>query len=265
VKRYPISVEWPPSEALVHTPVEQCRLEVRERHHLPPDHAIGVGIDRLDYTKGIEERLRAVERFLEMRPEWVGRFTFIQVGAPTRGSIGQYQEYQRRVKAMAASINRRFAGAAFPPVVLKVEHHESQAVYEYFRAADLCFVSSLHDGMNLVAKEFVSSRDDERGVLVLSQFTGAARELPEAIIVNPYDTDQCAAALHIALTMPVGEQRARIRLMRGLIQEFNVYRWAGRMLIDAAGMRRRGRLLDRTAALDASPRTSVGHGAGRAL
>jgi trehalose 6-phosphate synthase len=123
-----------------------------------------------------------------------------------------------------------------------VEHQEPQDVYEYYRAADLCVVSSLHDGMNLVAKEFVSARDDERGVLILSQFTGAARELPEAIIVNPYDTDQCALALHQALEMPVGEQRARMRLMRGLVQEFNVFRWAGRMLIDAAGMRRRSRL-----------------------
>src|SRR5439155_274549 len=109
------------------------------------------------------------------------------------------------------------------------------AIYEYYRAAELCMVTSLHDGMNLVAKEFVSARDDERGVLILSQFTGAARELPEALIVNPYDTDQCTAALQTALVMPAGEQRARIRLMRGLIQEFNVYRWAGRMLIDAAG------------------------------
>ena len=264
VRRYPISVEWPPSEALVHKPAEECRLDVRARHRLPPDHAIGVGVDRLDYTKGIEERLRAVERFLEMWPEWLGKFTFIQIAAPTRGSIGQYQDYRTRVKAMAARINSRFAQAAHPPVVLRIEHHEPQAVYEYLRAAELCFVSSLHDGMNLVAKEFVSSRDDERGVLVLSQFTGAARELPEAIIVNPYDTDQCATALHLALTMPAGEQRARIRLMRGLIQEFNVYRWAGRMLIDAAGMRRRGRLVDQTVALDVSSHTPVGHGAGRA-
>ncbi len=262
VKRYPISVEWPPSEAMVKKPVEQCRVDVRERHYLPPDHAIGVGVDRLDYTKGIEERLRAVERFLEMWPEWVGRFTFIQISAPTRGRIGQYQEYQARVRALAATINRRFAHAAYPPVVLKVEHHEPQAVYEYFRAADLCVVSSLHDGMNLVAKEFISSRDDERGVLVLSQFTGAARELPEAIIVNPYDTDQCATALHLALTMPAAEQRARIRLMRGLVQEFNVYRWAGRMLIDAAGMRRRSRLLDRAAVSDGVARIPVGHGSG---
>jgi len=247
VKRYPISIEWPPSPELVAKPIDQCRLDVRRRHDLPPNHAIGVGVDRLDYTKGIEERLRAVERLLEVRPEWAGKFTFIQIAAPTRSRIEQYQEYEARVRAMAARINGRFAQVGHAPIVLKVEHHQPDDIYEYYRAADLCMVTSLHDGMNLVAKEFVSSRDDERGVLILSQFTGAARELPEAIIVNPYDTDQCAAALHMALSMPAGEQRARIRLMRGLIQGFNVYRWAGRMLIDAAGMRRHGRLLQRAA------------------
>src|SRR5437879_9616956 len=144
-------------------------------------------------------------------------------------------------------INQPFPAARHPPIILKIEHHQPDEIFEYYRGADLCMVTSLHDGMNLVAKEFVSSRDDERGVLLLSQFTGAARELPEALIVNPYDTDQCAAALQLALTMPAGEQRARIRLMRGLIQEFTVYRWAGRMLIDAAAMRRHGRLLQRAA------------------
>jgi trehalose 6-phosphate synthase len=197
-----------------------------------------------------------VERLLELRPEWVGRFTFIQVAAPTRASIEQYQDYATRVRAMAARINARFPGAGAPPILLLVEHQEPVDVYEYYRAADVCMVSSLHDGMNLVAKEFVSARNDDRGVLILSQFTGAARELPEAIIVNPYDTEQCATALHLALEMPVREQRARMRLMRGLVQEFNVFRWAGRMLIDASGMRRRRRLTgpaaaDRTAALGA--------------
>src|SRR5438552_3442671 len=263
VKRYPISIEWPPSPTLLGKPVARCRLDVRHRHGLPPDHAIGVGVDRLDYTKGIEERLRAVERLLELRPEWVGRFTFIQIAAPTRGRIEQYQAYETRVRAMAARINERFAGAAHPPIVLLVEHHQPQAIYEYYRAAELCMVTSLHDGMNLVAKEFVSARDDERGVLILSQFTGAARELPEALIVNPYDTDQCATALHMALSMPAGEQRARIRLMRGLIQDFNVFRWAGRMLIDAGSMRRRGRLLERAAAPDRSRRPAAAYRAGR--
>ena len=250
VKRYPISIEWPPTPSLVDRPVEQCRMEVRQRHALPATHAIGVGIDRLDYTKGIEERLRAVERLLEMQPEWVGKFSFIQIAAPTRASIEEYQHYHTRVHALVARINSRFAYAEYPPIILKNAHHEPEQVYEYYRASELCFVSSLHDGMNLVAKEFVASRDDERGVLLLSQFTGAARELPEAIIVNPYDTDQCATALHIALSMPTREQRARMRLMRGLIQEFNIYRWAGRMLIDAAGMRSRSRLFQRSAVSD---------------
>ena len=113
------------------------------------------------------------------------------------------------------------------PFILKIEHHEPEQVYEYYRAADVCIVSSLHDGMNLVAKEFVAARDDEQGVLILSQFTGASRELPEALIVNPYDIDQCAAALHVALTMPQNEQRDRMRTMRAPVREFNVYRWAG--------------------------------------
>ncbi|MEX2156664.1 MAG: trehalose-6-phosphate synthase [Gemmatimonadales bacterium] len=246
VKRYPISIEWPPVPELIAKPVEQCRTEVRQRHGLPPEQAVGVGVDRLDYTKGIEERLRAVERLLELHPEWVGKFTFIQIAAPTRIRIEEYRAYESRVRELATHINQRFPEATHPPIVLKVEHHQPEQIYEYYRAADLCMVTSLHDGMNLVAKEFVSARDDQRGVLILSLFTGAARELPEALIVNPYDTDQCAAALHIALTMDGGEQRARMRLMRGLIREFNVYRWAGRMLIDAAAMRRRGRLLERS-------------------
>jgi trehalose 6-phosphate synthase len=238
VKRYPISVEWPPAAALVARPVDECRARVRQRLHLPADHAIGLGVDRLDYTKGIEERFRAVERMLELHPEWVGRFTFVQVAAPTRATIEHYRAYEQRVRAVADQINARFSTVGRPAIELVVEHHGAEEVYEYYRAADLCFVSSLHDGMNLVAKEFVAARDDERGVLVLSQFTGAARELPEALIVNPYDADQCASALEVALTMPLRLQRARMRLMRGLIHEFNVYRWAGRMLLDAATMRR---------------------------
>ena len=245
VKRYPISIEWPPPPALLAKPVAACRDDVRRRLSLPEGHALGVGVDRLDYTKGIEERLRAVERFLELRPEWVGRFSFAQIAAPTRSRIGEYQQYEDRVRALADRINRRFGGAAHKPILLEVRHVESAEVYEYYRAADCCFVSSLHDGMNLVAKEFVAARDDERGVLILSQFTGAARELPEALVVNPYDIEQCAAALEQALGMQPQSQRARMRLMRGLVQEFNVFRWAGRMLIDSATMRRRGRLLER--------------------
>ncbi len=245
VRRYPISIAWPPEPELLVKDVETCRAQVRARSGLPAEQIIGIGVDRLDYTKGIIERFRAVERLLELKPEWIGRFTFVQIAAPTRAAIDEYRHHETQVVALAAQINERFGPGHAPAILLKVEHHEAKEVYEYYRAAELCFVSSLHDGMNLVAKEFIAARDDTRGVLILSQFTGAAGELPEALIVNPYDADQCAAALHLALTMPQAEQRDRMRLMRGLVREFNVYRWAGRMLLDAATMRRRGRLTER--------------------
>jgi trehalose 6-phosphate synthase len=168
-----------------------------------------------------------------------------QCCSPTRSSIEQYHTYAERVREMVERNNARFPNRRAPAILLLDVHHDAHEVFEYYRAADLCFVSSLHDGMNLVAKEFVSARDDEAGVLILSQFTGAARELPEALIVNPYDADQCATALDVALTMPLRMQRARMRLMRGLLREFNVYRWAGRMLLDAATARRRGRFMGR--------------------
>jgi trehalose 6-phosphate synthase len=242
VKRYPISIAWPPAHDLLETPVAECRRSVRLYNNLPREQMLGIGVDRLDYTKGIMERFRAIERLLELNPEWIGRFTFIQIAAPSRSGIGEYQHHEMEVKKLAERMNARFSSGGVPPILLKVEHHEPKDVYEHYRAADLCFVSSLHDGMNLVAKEFVGARDDGYGVLILSQFTGAARELPEALIVNPYDADQCAAALHLALTMPRSEQFDRMRLMRGLIAEFNVFRWAGRMLLDAAAMRRRRHL-----------------------
>jgi len=245
VHRYPISIEWPPAEALTRKPVADCRTNIRARHNLPADAMVGVGVDRLDYTKGIVERFLAVESLLELQPQWIGKFSFVQIAAPSRSVIGQYQEFEVHVRGLASRINNRFAKDDYLPIILLVEHHEPEQVAEYYRGCDLCYVSSLHDGMNLVAKEFVASREDEQGVLILSQFTGAARELPEALVVNPYDIDQSATALHAALIMPQTEQRDRMRLMRALIREFNVYRWAGRMLLDAAGMRVRGRLADR--------------------
>jgi trehalose 6-phosphate synthase len=248
VRRYPISIEWPPAALQLQAPVAECRRRVRERLGAAPDVRLGVGVDRLDYTKGILERFAAIERLLELEPRWVGQFSFVQVAAPSRSSIDEYQHLDERVRSLAARINERFGGPGYQPIILKIEHHDAVQVYELYRAAELCYVSSLHDGMNLVAKEFVAARDDEQGVLILSQFTGAARELAESLIVNPYDIEQSAAAMHIALTMSPEEQRARMRSMRNLVQEFNVYRWAGRMLLDAARMRHRRRVLSRARA-----------------
>lgn len=243
VNPYPISIEWPLRWIKSQRPVPECRTLVRELYGLPPDRLVGIGVERLDYTKGILERFMAVERLLELQPEWIGKFTFIQIAAPSRASIEQYQHLTSQVFALAEQINKRFGRDGYEPICLKVQHHEPPQVCECYRGADVCVVSSLHDGMNLVAKEFIGARDDEQGVLILSQFTGAARELTEALVINPYDIDQFAAALHVALTMPKVEQRARMQSMRGLIQEFNVYRWAGRMLMDAARMRQRERVM----------------------
>ena len=260
VRRYPISIEWPPAPLAVQVPVPEARRKVRERLGLDPDVRLGVGVDRLDYTKGILERFMSIERLFELEPRWIGNFSFLQVAAPSRSSIDEYQNLDARVRALAAKINERFGKPGYTPIVLKIEHHDAAQVYELYRAAELCYVSSLHDGMNLVAKEFVAARDDEQGVLMLSQFTGAARELAEALIVNPYDIEQCAAAMHVALTMSPEEQRTRMRSMRNLVQEFNVFRWAGRMLIDAARMRHRRRVMSRARAA----RRRAGSGAGAA-
>lgn len=242
INRYPISIEYPVKWLAQQKSVRECHKIIRSMNNLPPDRLIGIGVDRLDYTKGILERFLAVERLLELDPQWVGKFTFIQIAAPSRSSIDQYQHFEADVKSLCSKINKKYGNENYQPILLKIEHHEPHQVYEYFRGSNLCFVSSLHDGMNLVAKEFVAARDDEQGVLILSQFTGAARELAEAIIVNPYNIDECAAALKLGLEMKPEDQRNRIRSMRGLIQEFNVYRWAGKMLIDAARLRQRTRL-----------------------
>ena len=246
VRSYPISVEWPSSRLGEMPPIAECRADVRRALGLPADTVMGIGVDRLDYTKGIEERLLAVERLLEERPGLRGRFTFVQVAAPSRSLLERYRETAERVERIATRVNQRFAGGAAPPIVLLREHHEPAQVFRFYRAADLCYVSSLHDGMNLVAKEFVAARDDDDGVLLLSRFAGAARELAEALVVNPYDVDEAAAALAAAIDMPRAERRVRMSAMRAYVAHFNVFRWAGRMLIDAAGLRRRQRVPVRT-------------------
>jgi trehalose 6-phosphate synthase len=242
VRPYPISIEWPVHWLGDIPDVATCRATVRSELGIAADTLLGVGIDRLDYTKGIEERLSAVDQLLTRFPEFRGRFTFAQLAAPSRTKIARYRDLNDRIEALAVEINERWGTADYKPIVLLRSHHEPTTVYRYYRAADLCYVSSLHDGMNLVAKEFVAARDDERGVLLLSQFTGAARDHTEALIVNPYDLQQASDAMATALRMPVPEQQERMRSMRRLVAEFNVYRWAGRMLVDAAGLRRRERI-----------------------
>jgi trehalose 6-phosphate synthase len=245
VESYPISIAWPQEKDMPALDVSQCRDRVRRSLGLPAEHFLGLGVDRLDYTKGIIERFQAIERMLEINPHMVGRFSFVQIAAPSRSSLEEYQDFEARVRNLAQRINQRFSSRSYQPIILKAEHHEQEQLQQYYRAADVCMVTSLHDGMNLVAKEFIAMRDDEQGVLILSQFTGAARELHEALIVNPYHIEQGAQALYRALTMPRNEQRERMRSMRMRVEDFNVYRWAGHMLLDAARLRQRERVMSK--------------------
>jgi trehalose 6-phosphate synthase len=243
VESYPISIDWPSDkESAGWASVAECRRRVIDRLGLPEAVCLAVGVDRFDYTKGILERLNAVERLLEKWPSWIGRFVFVQVAAPTRAALEEYQSFQERVERLTVRINERYGHSGYQPVHLLAQHHEHDAVNELLRAADICVVTSLHDGMNLVCKEFVAARDDLQGVLILSRFAGAARELAEALIVNPYHVEETADALHRAATMPAGEQRERMASLRSTVREFNVFRWAGRMLTDASRWRLRERI-----------------------
>ncbi len=237
VRPFPISVEFsdPPAEVRAESAYEERSVLLKA---LGVEAArMGVGVDRIDYTKGILERFLAVERLLEKYPEYQGIFTFVQIGAPSRTHIKRYHDLQAEVEAEAERINWRFQMEHWKPIVLLNRQHSHDEIEPYYRAADLCLVTSLHDGMNLVAKEFVASRHDERGVLILSCFTGAARELQDSLQVNPYDIDQTAEAIRTALEMEPEEKQGRMQRMRKVIREHNVYRWAGRLIADLCEVR----------------------------
>jgi len=235
VRPFPISVDFKEPAAFhsngsgASEVLRQERYRIQRQLGVQADY-LGIGVDRLDYTKGIPERFRGIERFLDLYPSYVGRFTFVQVGAPSRTHIGRYQDLIREVEGEADRINRRFESKHWKPIVFLKRHHNHHEIEPFYKVADLCLVTSLHDGMNLVAKEFVATRDDEGGALILSLFTGASRELQDALIVNPYDTEQLAEAIHYALDMDSRQRRERMRRMRRVVRQHNIYRWAANLI-----------------------------------
>jgi trehalose 6-phosphate synthase len=233
VRPFPISVATNGDSA---TPASADRAAlVRELGVMPA--YLALGVDRIDYTKGIPERLRGVERFLDQHPSFREKFTFVQIGAPSRTHIKRYQDLSTEVEQETDRINRRFRAGAWKPIVFLKRNHSHAEILPYYRQANVCLVTSLHDGMNLVAKEYVAARHDEQGTLILSRFTGACHELVDALIVNPYDTDELARSIHTAITMPPGEQKARMQRMRAVVKENNVYRWAGNLIGELTGIR----------------------------
>jgi trehalose-6-phosphate synthase len=239
VRPYPISVAFPENSPAGE---EETRSAGTERAAICEELGIeasllGVGVDRVDYTKGIIERFRGVERFLEQYPAFQRRFSLVQIGAPSRTDIERYKNFLDEVSAEAERINAKFHAGRWKPIVLLKRHHSHEEIARYYRAASVCMVTSLHDGMNLVAKEFVASRADDRGVLVLSTFAGAALELADALLVNPYDVCQLSEAIHSALEMPEAEQATRMHWMRRAVKEHNIYRWAANLLSDLTEIR----------------------------
>jgi trehalose-6-phosphate synthase len=239
VAPYPISIEWPPRWLQYLPDIATCRAAVRARHQIGADVMVGLGVERWDFTKGILERFQALEILLDKNPRHRGRICLLQVAAPSRGQLPAYQALQQQTYSEVERINSKFAEGDWQPIVLIDEHQEPLRVFELYRAADFCLVNSLHDGMNLVAKEFVAARDDEDGVLILSTFAGASRELAEAVLINPFDVTETANAMEVAMRMGRDERRNRMSLLRRTVKENNVYRWAGRMLMDAARIRQR--------------------------
>jgi trehalose-6-phosphate synthase len=234
VKPFPISVSFPEARpgAAPHDRAALLKdLGVKAARHL------AVGVERMDYTKGVLERFRAVERFLEKHPKYQGEFVLVQLGAPSRTHIKRYHDFLAEVEAEAERINWRFKARDYRPIVFVKKHHSHEEIEPYYKLADICLVTSLHDGMNLVAKEFVAARDDGGGALILSRFTGAARELRDALIVNPYDVEQSAEALRYALEMDEDERRSRMAHMRQTVREHNIYRWAGNLIEELTRVR----------------------------
>jgi trehalose 6-phosphate synthase len=238
IKPFPISVAFvssPPSQAAEPTKKPE-KADLLSALGIKASR-LGVGVDRIDYTKGILERFRGIERLMENNPSSIQDFTFVELAAPSRTFIKRYDDLNGELDAEAARINARFQTREWKPIVLLKGHHRHALIERYYRAADLCMVTSLHDGMNLVAKEFVAARADDDGVLILSRFTGASRELRDALIINPYDVDQMASALRAALDMPAAERHARMHRMRETVLDYNVYRWGANIMNELSRVR----------------------------
>jgi len=229
VKPFPVSV----APEFVADPPTTTRQEVLDGLGISTEF-LGVGVERIDYTKGLPERFLALQRFFERYPAYRERLVFVQLAAPSRSRIKRYQELQLEIEDTLDRVNRAVGTRSWRPIVYRKGHHDRLAIWPFYRHADFCMVTSLHDGMNLVAKEFVSVRDDADGVLILSRFTGGARELRDALLVNPYDLDEMAEAIRTAVELPPEERAARMTRMRQVIGEHNIYRWAGLLLSELA-------------------------------
>ena len=231
VKPFPISIAFT-SKDLDNVQDENERVksaDLLKRYGVTAQY-MGIGVDRIDYTKGLIEKFLAIERFLEKSPDYIGKFTFVQIGAPSRSLLKTYSDTIAGVEQEASRINSKYKSKGWQPILFLKGHHSHQEIEPFYESADFCMVTSLHDGMNLVAKEYVASRKSSDGVLILSQFAGASQELYGSIIINPYDIEESSDAIAYALEMPKEIQSQKMKMMRRVIMKHNVYSWGANIL-----------------------------------
>jgi trehalose 6-phosphate synthase len=240
VAAYPISIDVASYDAMARAPLaEAAARALREKHTQPSDAGecqLGVSVDRVDYTKGIPERLRALDFLWSEFPELRERLTFLFVATPSRSELAAYRDLSEEVAATVAEVNARYGTRHWTPILFHNENVDAEQLAAVYRAADLCLVSSLQDGMNLVAKEFIACQVDERGVLVLSRFAGAAEEIDGAVLINPFNTDGFARGIRAALDMPHDERRRRMHAMREQLRDTTIFDWLDAILSRAAAL-----------------------------
>jgi len=232
VRGYPISVDFDGiNEAAKSEEVESLARALKEEFGLE-GYKIIIGLDRIDYTKGIAERINAVDKFFDIHPELKGKIIFVQMGEISRIHLTQYKQLNEKVNALVEEVNFKHSQNSWKPVIFVRRHLNFKEVLAFYKIADICVVNSLHDGMNLVAKEFVSAKTDEKGMLVLSKFTGASRELKEALLVNPYYAEESSSAIYKALTMDEAERKKKIRKLRQTVRRNDIWKWIGQIVSD---------------------------------
>lgn len=230
VRPFPISIDFQEHERKAISAETDQQMDRWRQEFRLGDGAVGIGIDRIDYTKGIPERLRALDLLFTRHPEHRERLTFVQIGVPSRTHVQQYKNLDDEIDTLVERLNWKWGTESWTPCIYLKRQHGSIEMMALHRLANFCVVSALNDGMNLVSKEFVASRFDEDGVLILSQFAGASKELTDAVLINPFAVDELANAMQLALEMPLEERRKRMQKMRAIVAENNIYRWAGKIL-----------------------------------
>lgn len=234
IKAFPISV----NDHIADPPALDKQISRIKMEFDLEDKIIGIGVDRIDYTKGIVERVLAIDKFFEKYPQYKKKIVFIQMAAPSRVHIKRYHDLMSEIDELVEKKNWKHMDEGWKPIIYLKKHFSSDEIIPFYKMADFCLVSSLHDGMNLVAKEYVAAKKDLSGALILSQFTGAARELTDAVQFNPYAIEEFAEAIKAAVEMPLDEKKKRMENMRKIVAENNIYRWAGNIITELTSLKK---------------------------